>query len=130
MGAVTTGCRRGEALGLTWEAVETDLHRLTFSEAVVLAGGKPIRKGTKTDKERTVDVQPETIEALELWRLRQAEEFDRLEAVPRGDTSVFTDEKGEVLHPAYVGEEFRRIVAGLPLKPIRLHDLRHSHATA
>ncbi len=42
---------------------------------------------------------------------------------------VFTNELGDPLRPASVGQAFRRLVdaAGVPV--IRLHDLRHTHAS-
>lgn len=127
----TTGCRRGEALGLVWDGVDFERGRVRFKGSVVLAVGKPHRKATtKTDKPRWMDIDSETLEALRDWQLRQVSEFATLEATPKGDTLVFTDERCDMLHPSWVGEEFRRLVAGLPLSRIRLHDLRHSHATA
>jgi len=42
---------------------------------------------------------------------------------------VFTNEIGEPLRPASVGQAFRRLVDGCDVPRIRLHDLRHTHAT-
>jgi integrase len=56
----------------------------------------------------------------------------RLAAGPAWDGAldlVATDEIGQLVHPDYLSREFNRIVRSLDLPRIRLHDLRHTHAT-
>jgi len=48
-----TGCRPSEAIGLRWKHMSDDCSKITFSEAIVRAGGKPLsRETTKTKKTR------------------------------------------------------------------------------
>jgi len=48
-----TGCRPSEAIGLRWKHISDDCCKITFSEAIVRAGGKPLsRETTKTKKTR------------------------------------------------------------------------------
>lgn len=48
-----TGCRPSEAVGLRWKHVSDDCSRITFTEAIVRAGGKPLaRETTKTKTTR------------------------------------------------------------------------------
>ncbi len=42
---------------------------------------------------------------------------------------VFTEENGEMLHPANVTRRFTELYEEIGLPPIRLHDLRHGAAT-
>jgi integrase len=42
---------------------------------------------------------------------------------------VFTNEDGQALHPWVVSRRFRQVVRRAMLPVIRLHDLRHTHAT-
>jgi integrase len=42
---------------------------------------------------------------------------------------VFTRENGEPWHPNKVTESFGEAVAAVGVKRIRVHDLRHTHAT-
>ena len=42
---------------------------------------------------------------------------------------MFTKENGEALHPEVVSRFFRAAVKTAMLPTIRLHDLRHTHAT-
>src|SRR3954447_4911053 len=54
---------------------------------------------------------------------------------PRGagdnaeDDRVFTREDGAPLHPDFVSQSFERTIRAAGLRRIRLHDLRHTHAT-
>jgi integrase len=48
---------------------------------------------------------------------------------PRAEGLIFTDEQGEPLHPNMVSRTFTKLVREAQLPIIRLHDLRHTHAT-
>lgn len=47
-----TGCRTSEAVGLLWKHISEDCSQINFSEALVWASSKKIRKDTKTHKPR------------------------------------------------------------------------------
>jgi integrase len=79
---------------------------------------------------RSIGVDPDTLAVLKAHRERQ-----RFERKPWGDAYadhglVFCREDGRPFRPEVVNARFRRHAqaAGLPL--IRVHDLRHSFATA
>lgn len=58
------GCRPSEAVGLRWKHVSEDCSRITFTEAIVRAGGKPLaRETTKTKKSRNFPCT-RTVQAL------------------------------------------------------------------
>ena len=79
---------------------------------------------------RTVDLDPATARVLKALRKSQLEE--RAAAGlgrPRADGLIFTDEQGEPLHPNVVSRTFGKLVREAKLPVIRLHDLRHTHAT-
>ena len=42
---------------------------------------------------------------------------------------VFCKEDGSPIHPHTFSQAFERLVAKMDLRTIRLHDLRHTHAT-
>lgn len=127
---VTTGCRRGEALALRWDDIDLDMGTITITRSHVLVNHRVHVKGTKNDTSRTVHVDGETVDALRRWAGRQTDEFGALGAVPSSGTLVFTSETGGDVRPNYVTEEFGKVSASLGLARIRLHDVRHSHATA
>ena len=48
---------------------------------------------------------------------------------PQGDGYVFAKPDGSPIHPDLISQTFERAVAKLDIPRIRLHDLRHTHAT-
>lgn len=127
--ASSTGMRRGEFLGLRWSDVDLDAHRLSVRRTLVCSKGKVVEDTPKSHEARTVDLDPQTVALLRRHRTRQHEE--RLmfgEGYARSDF-VFTKEDGTFHHPDVVSSAFARAVANTDLPRIRLHDLRHTHAT-
>jgi integrase len=126
----TTGARRGEALGLTWDDLDLKAGRLAVRKTRVQNGYDTLLSTPKTRKgRRLIALDPATTRALRIQRVRQKKEC-RSQAVlwdPAG--YVFTGEDGEPYHPERVSKMFRRASKKAGLPPIRLHDLRHSYAT-
>jgi integrase len=69
------------------------------------------------------------VDELRKWKVRQAEEFLRLGARPDKSTFVVTKEDGQPIQPRSLTHEWDRLITKTRLPRIRLHDLRHSHAT-
>ncbi len=65
-----TGLRRGELLGLKWDAVDLQNNRLHIVRSLVVCNGKPIlQNGTKTEAGiRIVPISPELAEELKRYR--------------------------------------------------------------
>lgn len=124
-----TGMRRGEALGLHWRHIDLDAGTVTIDGARSKGGGTVSRRAPKTPRgRRTIDIDPVTVAALRAWRKRQLEE--RMAAEQYEDTTlVFTLEDGRPLDPDGTSSRFRRLVKQSGVRPIRPHDLRHTHAT-
>ncbi|MDP8931276.1 MAG: tyrosine-type recombinase/integrase [Actinomycetota bacterium] len=125
----STGMRRSEALGLPWRDVDFDGKRLSVRQGLVSVDGTPELGPPKSRHAvRTIDLDDRTIAALRQQRRRQNEQ--RLAAKEWTDTGlVFTRPDGSWLHPDWIGELFRRLVDEAGLPAIRMHDLRHTHAT-
>jgi len=132
----TTGMRRGEALGLTWDDIDLDTARVSIRRALIVVGHQAVMGSTKTGRARVIELDAGTVAILrQQWR-RQAE--DRLLIGPKyGDRAlVFCHASGEPYHPDRFSREFDRKLerfnrehATDPLPRLRLHDLRHSWAT-
>lgn len=87
-------------------------------------------KTVKTDASgRTINLDPQTTATLRAHRATQAQE--RLAAGPAWHDHglVFTWEDGRGPHPDWLSHEFVRLVERAALPRIRLHDVRHTHAT-
>jgi len=125
-----TGVRRGEALALRWGDVDLDARRATIRRTLVPVDHKLVYGEPKTHKgRRNIALDPDLVDRLRAHRRRQAGE--RLLVGPgyKDEDLVFAHPDGTPLHPEQVSRWFaaRARSAGLP--PIRLHDLRHTHAT-
>jgi integrase len=128
----TTGLRRGEALGLRWTDVDLTTGRITIRSTRIRFGQTVETSTPKTAKgNRTINIGSATVAGLRAWRSAQAAE--RL-LIGGGwldtDGLVVTNADGSAPNPEAFSNLFRTLSerAGLPL--IRLHDLRHTYATA
>ena len=123
-----TGLRRGEALGLCWEDVDLEAGRLCVRRALVPSGKEVVVSEPKTARgRRVVALDPETVTVLKGQAARQLKE--QQDARVDRDGSVFTSEEELGAAPRVISRCFRKAVKEAMLPEIRLHDLRHTHAT-
>jgi len=128
--AAMSGLRRGELSGLRWADVDFDAGTLRVSATRVVVDYKVVESGPKTARSaRTVGLDPNTVSALRAHRAQQAAERLAAGELWAGDDHVFVDELGRPYHPQRLTQMFatRARAAGLPV--IKLHALRHGHAT-
>jgi integrase len=136
-----TGMRRGEALALRWRDIDLDSGAIAVRRSAGLVrvkgeGAKIIEGDTKTCKARVVDIGPATVAVLRAHRTERGEMAMQLR---RADALVFADCEGAHLHPERFSRTFKIALARCrreaeeagrePPPVIRLHDLRHTHAT-
>lgn len=126
-----TGLRRGEVLGLRWRDVDLDLAQLSIANTISEVGAQVVMGPPKTSKSRRmVYLDRRTVASLREHRDRQHEW--KLAAGADWDTAhdwVLTDELGGYVRPQSMSYEWRVLMGKLDLPTIRLHDLRHTHAT-
>jgi len=122
-----TGLRIGEALALEWGDI--DLERGCISVRRQLdTRTRELRVPKSRRGIRLVSIGPEAVAVLSAWRRRQLEEHVRLGlGSPR---IVFDSLTGTHLLYRNVFRTFRRLCAAAHIRPVRIHDLRHLHATA
>lgn len=122
------GLRRGEVLGLSWHDVDFDEGVIRVRRQVVRVGGQLHLGPVKT-----------RAGARELPLLGIAREAlidqDERQVLGGGLTEwasealVFTTAHGRPIEPRNLARSFERIVQAAGLRPIRLHDLRHTTAS-
>ena len=102
---------------------------LTVRRALSVVKGNAQLKQPKTSRCRTLRLDTVTAQVLE--QRRQTQERQRAEAREwrNGWNLVFTDGLGRHLEPVKITHAFRVAVRDAPVPRIRLHDLRHTHAT-
>jgi integrase len=133
-----TGARRGEAVSGRYRDLDTETGtvRIRRSAGIVRVAGEraEIHEGdTKSHKPRVIDLDAETVTVLARHKRERGEMALQL---ARPDALIFGDIEGNHRNPEHTSRHFVRDVArcrqalgadALPV--IRLHDLRHTHAT-
>lgn len=127
--AAMTGMRRGEILGLRWADIDFDAGRLSVRQAVVAVAYEVIESTPKSHNARVIDLDRETIELLREHHRRQNAERAEWGADYQNRNLVAAREDGTFIHPHSFSQTFERLVSRAGVRRIRLHDLRHTHAT-
>jgi integrase len=76
-----------------------------------------------------IDLDAETVNQLRAHRERQNEERAEWGADYQDHDLVVANENGEPIHPHTFSQAFERLIEKAGLPRIRLHDVRHTHAT-
>jgi integrase len=127
----TTGMRRGELAGLRW--VDIDFDHATVSPTIprVVVDHQVHDSAPKTERSRRrLALDPITLAALQAHRQRQTEDRQAVGGRYRDHGYVFTWPDGRPLHPENIANWFDQHTRAAGLPRIRLHDVRHSYATA
>jgi integrase len=127
--AALTGMRRGEVLGLRWQDIDFETNRLAVRNTLVSVAYEIVESTPKTHRARVIDIDPNTVERLKAHRERQKDERSEWGNDYKDDDRVFPREDGSPLHPDGFTQRFELELKRAGLRRIRLHDLRHTHAT-
>lgn len=127
---VTTGVRRGEALGLRWSDVDLEAGTARIVQTISSVDHVPTVSEPKTAAgRRLLRLDQATVATLRRHRKVQNEERLLLGEGWQDHGLVFCTVDGRVLHPDRTSREFQRRVERWGLPRIPLHGLRHTWAT-
>lgn len=126
----SVGLRRGEMAALQWKDIDFAKSTISITQNRVHTAEGVIEKSPKTQAgKRTITIGNNVVNAL-----RDAKSiYDDAVCNKPGFKDlgyVLFKENGEPFHPDSLTQKWERFVAKHNLPPIRLHDLRHSNATA
>ena len=128
--AAMTGLRRAELCGLRWADVDLDGGVLRVRQTITTVDHVPTVGETKTTRSRrTLDIDPQTVTTLRAHRTSQLEERMMMGAGWTDHGLVFAMVDGQPWNPDVITRAFDRLVRASDLPRLRLHDLRHTHAT-
>ena len=126
-----TGVRRGEVCGLMWDDVDLVGARASILRAAVRVKGKGIvMLPPKTERSRrTIALDSETVDVLRAHRGTQLIQRSELGDLYEDLGYIFTGATGLPLDPYVLTDTWSHMVWKAGVTNIRLHDLRHFHAS-
>ena len=129
--ALYTGLRRSEFLGLRWADVDLEMATLSVIQVIhKLRDGRIVFQEPKTAKgRRLVSLSPTAVLALRAHREKHEADRASLGTTLADNALVFSQPDGSPFLPDTVSHAFAKIVRRAGLQGIRLHDLRHAHAS-
>jgi integrase len=127
--AAFTGMRRGELCGLRWSDIDFPHKRLSVRRSLVSVAYRIVETTPKTHQARVIDLDERTMKVLDAHRSNSDLAARAKGHVLQETDRVFCRPDGEVLHPETVSAQFQTALTQAALPRIRLHDLRHTHAT-
>ena len=133
----TTGCRRGECLGLRWSDLDLDNATAIVSRQVTSIDHAIVVKDLpKTKRGHMVVLDSNTVTMLRRWRAQQNEEKLLVGPGYLDEGYVFCRPDGKACDPDRFSREFirkqeqyNRAHLDEPLPRLTLHGLRHTWAT-
>ena len=114
-----TGMRRGELLRLTWANVDLEGRFLSVRQSKTDAG------------RRRIDLSPDIVDVLGVHKERQTSYKGGRDVnlIYDDQDAIFADPFGKPYEPNSFTHAFKAIATSVGLPNMRLHDLRHLHAT-
>jgi integrase len=126
---VLCGLRRGEIAALRWKSVDLEAGQLRVVASIEQTNAGCREKETKSGRDRAVALPAMLVAELRRHRAEQAQELLQLGVRLADDSYVVAQADGSPLQPNSLTHAFTDFLEAHGLQRVRLHDLRHSHAT-
>ncbi|MBN1189572.1 MAG: site-specific integrase [Dehalococcoidales bacterium] len=129
--AIYTGMRRSELLALRWSDIDFLYCQLYVSRGMHrLKNGRYIFTEPKTERSRrTIALSPSVILVLKDYREKRERKYRELDLSFDDSELIFQRSDGSPIRPNTVTRAWNDVIKKAGVKPVRLHDARHSHAT-
>jgi len=128
---VSTGCRRGEALGLEWRHLDLENGSASIVQSLQRIGrtGLQLVPPKSAKSRRSIALDEHTVEMLRAHRGGQILTMAELGSAYEDNGLVFPGPMGKALDPATLTRNFEKLARCAGKSHVRLHDLRHFHAS-
>lgn len=127
---ICTGCRRGEAVALTWDKLDLNKKTVLISASAGYTAENGVYTGTtKTDKPRLVALPDELVELLREYQKYQVTMKTQMYDAWTHNNLVFPRWNGEILNPSMINHALDEICTKNDLPHIRPHLFRHTAAS-
>jgi integrase len=128
--AGNSGMRRGEVLGARWPDLNLATNQLCIRQTIISVDYEIVRSTPKTPySRRSIALDTGTVAALRAHQVRQNETKTMVGVAYADEGLIFSRADGSPIHPDRFTQIFDKHVKNSGLPRIRLHDLRHTHAT-
>lgn len=128
--AANYGLRRGEVLGLKWDAIDFKESEIKIVETRVKVSSKAITKKPKSESSRrTLPIFASMEIYLKALKKKQKEYKKEYGDEYNKENYVCCWEDGTPMSSEYLNHKFKKILAENNFPHIRFHDLRHSTAS-
>ena len=128
---VRTGCRRGEALGLEWRHVDLENGTASIVQSLQRIGTTGLRfvlpKSARS--RRSIALDEHTVDLLRDHRGGHVLTMAQFGSTYEDNGLVFPGPLGKPLDPATLTRNFEKLALRAGKRHVRLHDLRHFHAS-
>lgn len=128
--AVGLGVRRGELLALKWQDVDFNNNKVKIQRSLGQVKDEVFYKSPKTESSNREIYIPEGLMVLlKKNKLDQNKQKLKLGGQYEDNDLIVCQQNGRCYKPDSFSNKFCRLMNRTGMKRIRLHDLRHSHAT-
>ncbi|PCH10561.1 Tyrosine recombinase XerC [Streptococcus parauberis] len=125
-----TGMRLGEALALTWNDIDFTTQTIHITKSIYISKGISYISTTKTKAGvRRITIHKKLNDELKEWKKTQYKLLDNFITGDKNELQIFQNSPMVITKNA-TEKFYKKILKRDPnLKHIRIHDLRHSHAS-